>query len=222
MSAFDHVCFDLDGTLVDSYRDIASALNFVLRTLGLPERSPEEIKTMIGAGVGELLARGLADRDPSLLEKARALFKDAYFERVVETTRPYDGVLSLISLLNAAGVTTTIATNKPSLFTSVVVSRLGLLDAGIRACASADEAGVRKPDSRVLELAIERTGVPLASVRKDRVLYVGDMPIDVASARAFGCPIAIVGWGFDPAGAREAAPDHFVSRVEELVTLTSA
>lgn len=214
--AIEHVCFDLDGTLVDSYRDIASALNEVLRALGLPERSAEEIKTMIGAGVGELLARGLADRDPAAIDRARALFKDAYFARVVETTRPFPGVVEVIRELSARGVVTSIATNKPSLFTRVVVEKLGLLEAGIRAHASADEVVSRKPDPAVIALAIERTGV---QVDRSRVLYVGDMPIDVATARNFGCRIAICGWGFDPKGSASERLDYLLNEPKDLLAI---
>jgi 2-phosphoglycolate phosphatase len=211
----EHVVFDLDGTLVDSFRDIAAALNEVLDALERPRRDPEEVKTMIGEGVGVLLERGLGDDQPELVAKAKARFKDAYAKHLLATTKPYEGVHALIAELNARGVTTSIATNKPSFFTQPIVEKLAL---DVRAYACPDDAGARKPDPRVVELAIERTGKPLD---RARTIYVGDMPLDLETARRFGCPIVAVAWGFDPRGLKRLNPDHWIEEPSALLSLLS-
>jgi hypothetical protein len=104
------VVFDLDGTLIDSYRDIAGALNEVLGTLDLPQHDPERVKSMIGGGVAMLLSRALGERSDRL-DAARARFKEAYGARLVATTRCYDGVLEMLDELAGHGVRCLVATN---------------------------------------------------------------------------------------------------------------
>jgi phosphoglycolate phosphatase len=210
----EHVCFDLDGTLVDSFRDIATALNEVLHALGRPARDPDEVKTMIGAGVGVLLERGLGEDNPELIHEAKTRFRGAYQAHLFDTTRPYDGVLELIQTLEAKNIATSIATNKPSWFTKPIVEELGLIHAGIRAVASADEAPARKPDPRVLELALQRTARPFDP---KTTIYVGDMPIDLETARAFGCPLVAVAWGFDPSRLKRLDPEHWIEEPSALL-----
>jgi len=217
------VVFDLDGTLVDSYRDIASGVNDVLHALGRERRDPQEIKTMIGEGVVVLLERALAPEprsirgaDRALVDEARKLFKDLYKARLLETTRPYEGVLEAIAELARNGVVCSIATNKPSLFTNPIVAAFGFERAGIRGVASADEARARKPDPSVIELAIQRTG---QAIDKSATIYVGDMPIDQQAARTFGCAMAGVGWGFDPEPLRRLDPDRWIENPKELASV---
>lgn len=214
-----HVCFDLDGTLVDSYRDISTALNEVLVALGRPARDPEEVKTMIGSGVGVLLERGLGEENAELIERAKQQFKGAYTAHLLDTTRAYDGVLELIAALTARGIVTSIATNKPSFFTKPIVEALGLAKAGIRGVASADEAPKRKPDPKIIELAIERSG---AAIDRAATMYAGDMPIDLETARAFGCPMVAVAWGFDPSRLKRLDPDHWIETPRALLDVISS
>lgn len=217
------IVFDLDGTLIDSYLDIATSLNEVLDRLGRPRIPIESVKKMIGAGVHVLLQRALKDDRPELLEAARTLFGDAYRARLTEHTRPYPGVLETLRALAAHGLLLAIATNKPSFFTDPIVRALGLDAAGVLAWASADEAGARKPSPKVVELALERAAkiraVPAPPASE--IAYAGDMPIDLETARAMGCRMIGVGWGFDPAGLRALQPNAFIERPEALIELLS-
>jgi phosphoglycolate phosphatase len=168
---------------------------------------------MIGGGVGVLLERGLGDGDPALIERAKKKFKDAYRRHLLATTRCYEGVLELVESLERIGVTTSIATNKPSWFTNPLVEHLRI---PVRAVASADEAPRRKPDPAVVALAIERTG---RAIDRSSTIYVGDMPIDLETARAFGVPLIGVSWGFDPSALRRLVPDHFIDHPRELIAV---
>lgn len=213
------VAFDLDGTLIDSYRDIARALNATLTALGRAEQDPEVVKTMIGSGVSVLLERGLGSDDPELVGRARALFRDHYAAGLVIDTRPYAGVPELLTRLAGSGVLLSIATNKPSFFTRPLITRLGLDRAGIRGVACADEVPARKPDPAVVWLARARArrhaGLE-GPAGAETLRYVGDMPIDAATARAAGCPFIGVAWGFDPLGLERERPDVLVESPAEL------
>lgn len=208
--AYRTYLFDLDGTLIDSHRDIAGALNDVLARLDCPTHDPEEVKTMIGGGVSTLLERGLGPARLGRLEEARALFKDAYSARLVETTALYDGVAEMLQRLAEGGVTAAIATNKPSFFTDRIVSHLRLADLGVVAVASSDEVPSKKPDPAVVRLAMRRAGATEA------LAYVGDMPVDVQTARGAQLWAVAVSWGFDPRGLVEAAPDEIADAPGKL------
>jgi phosphoglycolate phosphatase len=221
VTGFDALVFDLDGTLIDSHRDIADALNLVLAEIGRPAHGYDEIKTMIGHGVETLLVRGIGNRDAQLLSRARGLFRETYRARLLRTTLVFEGLRSVLSTLADHGKLLVVATNKPSFFTDTIIRSLALDQSGIAAWASADEAGARKPDARVVTLALERgaraRGASLPS--RDETLYVGDMPVDIETARVFGCPVAGVAWGFDPLGTRGANPDYWVPTPRTLLDI---
>ncbi len=205
----DTIGFDLDGTLVDSHVDIANAVNDVLSLLGLPNHSTAAIRGMIGGGARKLLERALGPAQR--LEEARAHFLEAYRARLLETTALYPGVAELLQSLTNAGFHLLIATNKPKAFTEPLVKGLGLRDLGIQAIASADEVPVKKPDPSVLRLALQRGD--LEGRKRDQLAYVGDMAVDIQTARAQGCiavgvvPSALCSWGYDPEGVRRETPD---------------
>jgi phosphoglycolate phosphatase len=208
------VVFDFDGTLIDSHPDIADAVNLTLVDLERTARDPAEIRGMIGHGVQHLLSRALETKDEALIGRARARFLVHYEARLVKKTRPFPGIMELLEALRSRGLTLAIATNKPSLFTKQIVLGLGFDRAGIRAFASADEAGQRKPSPRVLELALERAG---RSVVPDRVAYVGDMAVDVETAQAFGCRAVGALWGYGPDSFTARKPDVLVESPRELL-----
>ena len=202
------VVFDLDGTLIDSHRDIAEAVNDVLVSLELPPHDPESVKTMIGGGVATLLSRALGEERMHLFDRARARFKDAYAARLTETTRLYDGVAEMLEELARGGTTSVVATNKPSFFTKEIAARLRLQ---VAAFACSDEVRERKPDPAVVRLALERAGVDAGSA------YVGDMPIDVETARRAALPFLGVAWGFDPRGLIASGCERIFDQPRGLV-----
>ena len=211
------VVFDLDGTLVDSHRDIANAVNVALGALGRPPVDVEAVKTMVGHGVHHLLRCALGTDDEGLVQTGRDHFARAYQAGVLEHTRLYPGLDIALSELDRRGFELSIATNKPSRFTRPILEGLGLDRRPMRGAASADEAPAPKPDPAVVRLALERagsTGLP--------VIYVGDMPVDVQTARAFGCPVVGVGWGFDPAALVAAAPDRLIRAPADLPAAVEA
>jgi phosphoglycolate phosphatase len=207
--------FDLDGTLIDSLLDIAQAVNHALGSVGHAPRSPEEVKGMIGHGVRRLLEAALATDDEALIGRARDAFARSYEAGLAVRTRLYPGIPEALAALRAAGAYVTVATNKPAHFTRPIVEALELGRLGVQAVASADEAGAQKPDPSVVRLALQRAGAP----SEVAVICVGDMPVDVETARRFGAPIAGAGWGFMPAELRAAGPDFWLAQPSELIGL---
>lgn len=206
--------FDLDGTLIDSHRDIARALNLTLDALGFPQCTEAQVRAAIGGGVHALLQKATGSNDPHVLRRGRALFGPAYESTLLATTRLYPGIEDMLQTLRGAGVGIVLATNKPRAFTERIVQGLGLTQLGITAWASADEVPERKPDPAVVRLALARAG--LSDLAPEAQAYVGDMAVDVETARAHGVRGIGVAWGFDPEGCRRAGPDIWVDSPEQL------
>lgn len=204
------IAFDLDGTLVDSHQDIAEAVNDVLTSLGLKPQPMGRVKAMIGHGVGRLLEQAFEGRATEAhLVEARARFASAYESRLLATTKLYAGIPEALEAMSRAGLRLALATNKPRRFTEPIVRAFDLTKLGIVGWASADEVEQAKPSPEVLRLALDRAGSNGASPAQ--VAYVGDMPVDVETARLFGARSVGVLWGFDPAGLIAARPDHLVA-----------
>jgi phosphoglycolate phosphatase len=173
------VAFDLDGTLVDSTADIASAANHCLRAAGLPARSIAEIRGCIGDGSRVLLARA-AGFDPSdaRLDSMLQRFLDFYTEHAVVETRLLDAALEVLDALNDLPLA--LCTNKPRITTDAVLQRLGVAPR-FAAVVAAGDAAFHKPHAAPLERVAELLGLPAS-----QLVLVGDGPQDVACARAAG------------------------------------
>jgi phosphoglycolate phosphatase len=200
----DLIVFDLDGTLVDSHRDIADAANAMLEEFGARPLPDAAIVQMVGEGAGVLVRRALAAAaidaaPPTALERFLAL----YHGRMLEHTRPYEGMVeTLASLREVAPMS--VLTNKPQQPTEQILDGLGLARY-FRHLVGGDTALGRKPDpAGLLHL------VAASSVVPGRTLMVGDSAIDLQVARNAGTAVCLVRYGF---GYR-FAPDDF--RGDEL------
>ena len=182
--------FDLDGTLVDSRRDLADAANALVTELGgrgLPEDS---IAAMVGEGASVLVGRvlaaaGLAPGPPDALDRFLAL----YDERLVAHTAPYDGVAGMLEALHSR-LPLAVLTNKPQRATDRLLDALGLARFFDHVLGGDTRFGRKPGAGGLLELA-RRTGIPPAATA-----IVGDSPIDLETARAAGCACVLVSYGF--------------------------
>ena len=192
------VVFDLDGTLIDSRRDLADSANALIDERGGSPLAVGTITGMVGEGAAMLVRRaltaaGLDAEDPSALPR----FLELYDERLLVHTRPYDGIdVALEAIGRRAALA--VLTNKPQRHSDAVLRGLNLIDR-FRWIIGGDTPFGRKPaPAGLLELA--RRGE--ADVRD--VLLVGDSAIDLRTARAAGSRICIVRYGF---GFRFAQPE---------------
>jgi phosphoglycolate phosphatase len=189
------VVFDLDGTLVDSARDLADAGNALLKSYGAKTLPPEDVIAMVGEGARELVRKLLeARRVPVGVNEALARFLAIYNTRLVATTRPYDGIVPMLEA-SAAHARLAVLTNKPARATARLLDALELRRFFTDVIAGDDAAIPRKPDPTGLLALVERAGVA-----PSRALMVGDSPIDVRTAVAAGVPLCLVRWGFGFAG----------------------
>lgn len=207
------VIFDLDGTLVDSLRDIADAMDHVLDELGLPRHAHADYERFVGDGARILVRRALGER-ADLEDEALAAFRARYFARLLVHTRAYPGIDALLDELAQRGTNTAVLSNKPHLATVQIVRALFPHHPFVLVLGQRDE-GPRKPDpSSAFELA-RAMGLAM-----NDVLFVGDTPIDVATARAAGMiPVGVL-WGMRSREELEqAGAHHIVAEPSEILAL---
>lgn len=96
------VIFDLDGTLLNTLDDLANAVNYTMRQLGLPEHTVGKVRQMVGNGAEKLFLRAMGEGNENLLPQALKHFEDFYSVHSRDNTRPYDGIEEMLKKLNAA------------------------------------------------------------------------------------------------------------------------
>jgi len=182
--------FDLDGTLIDSRRDITTAINRMRAELGLPPLALEQVVTMVGEGARLLVERALGpEYPPERVDHALARYLAHYEEVCLDETRPYPGVPEMLAVLEAR-YPQALLSNKGEALSRKILAGLALAP-HFREVLGGDSLPTRKPDPAGLLLLADRLGVPA-----DRLLLVGDTWVDAETAKNAGCPFALVEWGF--------------------------
>jgi phosphoglycolate phosphatase len=217
-SRISALLFDLDGTLVDSRRDLAAALNLTLAEMRLPTVSLEAVGRFVGDGARMLVERGLRagmGRAPDETEVARglALFKAAYERHLLDTTVAYEGIREMLASL--ADFPKAVVTNKPYAFSVAILDGLELRRHFL-AVVGGDSLPQRKPSPEPALAALERCGpIPAAEA-----LMIGDSANDILAGRAAGMRTCGVSYGLrDRAELESAGADRIVSHPAELSDL---
>ena len=189
------VLLDLDGTLLDTAPEIAAAAADMLSELGLDPVDPLRVRDFIGKGIPHLVRRTLEaslGRAPDERRVGSAMegFFFHYAKRNGRMSKPYPGVLEGIAELRAKGFALACVTNKTAQFTIPLLEATGL--AGFfPVVVSGDTMPKKKPAPDPLLEACRRLGVPAPEA-----LMVGDSRNDALAARAAGCPVLLVPYGY--------------------------
>jgi len=205
------VVFDLDGTLVDAYAAIHESLGVVLAAFGRPPVTREETRRMVGQGLEVLVGKAVGKEN--LAEGVR-LFRERYERVGIEATRLLPGAEIVTRRLFERGIGLAIASNKPAGFTRPLLEALGLSHR-FGFVAGPDDGFPPKPAPHMVFMALGTLGVPAGDA-----VFVGDMPIDVATARA--AQIAVVSLPTGSATREEllaCSPDAIVENLEALLPL---
>ncbi|GBG13930.1 phosphoglycolate phosphatase [Novimethylophilus kurashikiensis] len=190
------VVIDLDGTLLHTAPDLAEAANRMLADLGMPPVPEETLKSYIGNGVAQLIKRTLTgemygEPDSELFARAKPIYEKNYDEVVSLYSRPFPGVVEGLQALKAAGYHLACITNKAARFTLPLLKDTGLHDY-FELILSGDTLPKMKPDPLPLLHAAEFFGVAI-----DRMLLIGDSQNDAQAARAAGCHVFCVPYGYN-------------------------
>ena len=184
--------FDLDGTLLDTLDDLASAVNYALRTYGMPEHSRDAIRRFVGNGVRILMIRAVPDGEQNpKFEEVFETFRKYYMQHSLDTTRPYDGIPEMLAALRQRGCRLAVVSNKFDAATKELCKHF--FPNTIEVAVGEHEAeGIRKkpaPDT-VIE-ALSQLGVS-----SKNAVYVGDSDVDLETACNAALPCISVLWGF--------------------------
>lgn len=183
--------FDLDGTLLDTLRDLAASTNYALRMHGMPEHSLDDIRRFVGNGVRLLMERAVPDgsQNPQF-ESAFATFRNHYMQHSLDTTHPYDGIPEMLNELTLRGCRLAVVSNKMMSATHELVAHF-FPEIPV-AIGEHEAAGIRKkPAPDTVYEALHQLGVS-----KDTAIYIGDSDVDIVTARNCGIPCISVLWGF--------------------------
>lgn len=188
------VLLDLDGTLIDTAPDIAASANRMLAELGRDPLAEARVADFIGQGIANLVRRALAETGgetpAAAFERALALFEASYLAHVADRSRPYPGVVEGLERLRAAGIAMACVTNKAARFTRPLLEATQLR-AYFGSVVSGDEVARKKPEPDALLAAAAALGVGA-----HEAWVIGDSANDVKAARAAGCPVAVVPYGY--------------------------
>ncbi|VFR69513.1 Phosphoglycolate phosphatase [plant metagenome] len=195
--AFDAALIDLDGTLLDTIPDLAFAANAMRVDLGEAPLREDVLTTFVGKGIENLVRRTLAanldggEVDEDLMQRGLASFRHHYHLVNGDKAQVYDGVLDGLKALRDQGIALAVVTNKPTEFTEPLLARTGL--AGFfQVVVCGDTCAKKKPDPMPLLHACERLGVT-----PGRSLAIGDSINDAVAARAAGCRVLAVPYGYN-------------------------
>ncbi len=209
------IIFDLDGTLLDTLKDIADSANAALQAAGCPTLPVDAYRLIIGEGMDRLVEQAAPAGTPEAVQ-ARLVeaVKAEYGRRWRDATRPYPGILELLAALAARGVPMAVLSNKPHPFTLEVVASFfpGMPFAGVR--GAGPDTPLKPDPAGALSLARTLGFAP------SELLMVGDTRIDVATGLNAGLFAVGVLWGFR--GREEllaAGAQTIIARPEELLGL---
>jgi phosphoglycolate phosphatase len=214
MSLPQAVLFDFDGTLADSYSAIAASVNHVRSLHGLPPLTVDEVRPHVGHGPLYLMERTVGGSD----SEADLVKYRAHHPKVMnELTHLMPDTADTLAKLRGWGIRLGVCSNKPRTFTVQLLGRLGLGDVFSVVIGPEDVAHI-KPAPDMLRLAMSRLGLTPAET-----LYVGDMCVDIDTARAAGVRVFVVTTGSDgPVALRSGGADRVLNHLGELPEILRA
>jgi phosphoglycolate phosphatase len=195
MRAPSGLIFDLDGTLVDSRRDLSLAINRMRADYGWEALDVDQVVALVGEGARVLVSQALrlhpaGKSVPESVDEAVERFFRHYDDVCLESTAPYHGVEQMLEDLSEH-FPMAIYTNKPERFTRKILKGLALERFFPRLLGGDSEGAGLKPESPGMRLLAEWLECPVAAT-----MLVGDSSVDAATARASGCRFAFAEWGF--------------------------
>ena len=214
------VAIDLDGTLLDTISDLAHASNLMRVELGMSELPEDLIKTFVGKGLVNLVRRTLVGGGDTShiteaeLSRALEVYERHYALVLTRETSHYPGVLEGLRAMHDAGFRLACITNKAEKFTVPLLQQMNLAHF-FEITVSGDTTAKRKPDPMPLIHAAE-----FFKIKPEEMLLIGDSVNDYEAARAAGCPIFLVPYGYNEGrDARDLPADAIVEGLDEAAKL---
>ena len=187
---FKLAIFDLDGTLLDTLKDIHTSVNLALEANNMPTKTLQEVKGFVGNGSKKLIERSVVAGTDSIIEaKVFDDFKKFYDIHCNDTTKPYDGILDVLAQLKTDGVTLAMLSNKPD-FAVQKLNKIYFRDLFDIARGSFPDVPVKPAPDSVINI------ITSLNFSKNEVVYVGDSEVDIQTAANAKIDEIAVTWGF--------------------------
>ena len=207
----DLLIFDLDGTLIDSKRDLTDAVNATRAWHGLASLPDDIVSSYVGNGASVLIRRSFPHATQDELHHLLRYFLDYYREHMLDATVLYPGVREALDALHAADVPLAVLTNKPVRFSLRLIEGLGL-EAHFFRVYGGNSFEHKKPDPIGIHTLMAESGAPA-----ERTIMVGDSAVDVRTARNAGVQACGVSWGFQPETFLDSRPDYVIDDMRQIV-----
>lgn len=208
------IVFDLDGTLVDSAPEIATALNSAMAGIGQPPFPLTEVQSFIGGGASVALKRALAARGTSIDDADFDAMMTSFYKVYAEVSEAgnglYSGVMETLGELQRRGLPLGLCTNKAEHITAIALRALGIAPFFTAVVGARDDL-LRKPAPDMLMAVLAKLGACPADV-----LVVGDSRSDVGAARAAGCPVIAVSYGYAHGPVADLRADQVIDNMKDL------
>jgi phosphoglycolate phosphatase len=214
VSRFDTVVYDLDGTLIDSAKDMQVAVSRVLADHGLPAVTEDDVRNYMGQGskvtMGKAFAKYGRTLDDGALSAVTREFVRYYEADPVGHTIAFAGVSEVVARFARLGLRQGVCTNKFERPSRMILEHLKLMPP-IADVAGADTFPVRKPDPKHILMLVERMGGSA-----ERAVMIGDSIHDVHAAHGAGLPAVLVSWGYTDKPASELGAEQVIERFGDL------
>lgn len=207
------VIFDVDGTLLNTYEDLASAVNYALKEKGYPTHVAEKFKMFAGNGTDMMLWRALPEdvRSEKSVAEIKPLYLEYYDTHTGEFTRPYEGIKELINTLKGMGLKLGVVSNKIDFMTQIVIKEY-FGEVFDYVLGQKDNVPVKPDPAMVFET------MNALKVKPEECIFVGDSGVDAQTGKNSGAFMVGVLWGFrDEAELRANGANEVISKAEELL-----
>jgi 2-phosphoglycolate phosphatase len=205
--------FDMDGTIIDTARDIVRTTNLTLVEFGLEELPDDLITSFIGGGIPRLVERALGDRADELMDRMVPRFTERYEAEPAAVSRPYPGVMEVMHSIKQAGGQVAICTQKAERIARKITDTLDMSQY-VDSMIGPESVTHRKPHPEPVLKVLSELSVPASAA-----IFVGDTAADIASGNAAGVMTCAVSYGYGSIESmRPESPTFEIDAMDELFT----
>jgi phosphoglycolate phosphatase len=209
---FDFLIFDLDGTLIDSQRDITSAVNSVRKEYGFDCLHVEQVRSYLGSGVNALMDRAVPEKKGMVQSEVLEKFKFYYRRCLINTTVIYNGIREMLEALK--NKKKAVLSNKNEDFSCEIVKSLRISDYFVKVWGG-DSAGAKKPDPKPIVDLVNLTNSDIS-----KTIMIGDSANDLLAAKAAGIPSIAVLYGYsDVEQIKQYNPDFMIKAPKDIIDI---
>ena len=211
---FETIIFDLDGTLIDTARDVQHCSNITLKRMGIRTITLAQAKLSIGPGSDNFARITLGEENGHRFEEFIQLYRSIYKDKCLDNSKPFPGIVDVLKCLK--GKKLLVATNKPTIYTIKILHGLNLLDY-FEFVLGPEDVLHQKPYPDMIDLGIRRVGGKTSTT-----IMIGDTDNDIKAAQRAGVATCAVTWGYGPMDIlKQLQPDYLINRTSQILEIVN-